>query len=177
MRDASRDTDAVADPGCASPGAGEGLRLERQLCFALYSATNLTTRLYRPLLEPLGLTYPQYLAMLALWERAPRSVGELGEALGLDSGTLTPLLKRLEAGGLVTRRRDVRDERRVLVGLTPAGAELRARAAAIPETLRCGLPLPLEDAAALRDALWQYVQALRPGTAGEAETAGDADRP
>jgi DNA-binding MarR family transcriptional regulator len=156
----------VSEAGCAAPG--DGLRLERQLCFALYSATNLTTRLYRPLLEPLGLTYPQYLAMLALWERAPRSVGELGEALGLDSGTLTPLLKRLEAGGLVTRTRDARDERRVLVGLTPAGTELRARATAIPETLRCGLPLPLDDAAALRDALWSYVQALRARGAGEA---------
>jgi DNA-binding MarR family transcriptional regulator len=174
MREADGDTAAAADPGCAVPGAGDGQRLERQLCFALYSATNLTTRLYRPLLEPLGITYPQYLAMLALWERAPRSVGGLGEALGLDSGTLTPLLKRLEAGGLVTRTRDARDERRVLVGLTPAGTALRARAASVPETLRCGLPLPLEDAAALRDALWRYVQALRTG--GE-DSAGDADGP
>ncbi|HEX6913526.1 MAG TPA: MarR family transcriptional regulator [Longimicrobium sp.] len=114
------------DAACAPPGADD-LRLERQLCFALYSAANLTTRLYRPLLEPLGITYPQYLAMLALWERAPRSVGALGGALGLDSGTLTPLLKRLEAGGLVTRTRDAADERRVLVGLTPAGLDLRAR--------------------------------------------------
>jgi DNA-binding MarR family transcriptional regulator len=177
MRDPGGTTAAAADAGCAMPGAEDGLRLERQLCFALYSATNLTTRLYRPLLEPLGITYPQYLALLALWERAPRSVGELGEALGLDSGTLTPLLKRLQAGGLVTRTRDARDERRVLIALTPAGTELRARAAAIPETLRCGLPLPPEDAGALRDALWRYVQALRPGAAGEAETAGDIDGP
>ena len=177
MRDPGGDTAAAADARCATPGAGDGLRLERQLCFALYSATNLTTRLYRPLLEPLGITYPQYLALLALWERAPRSVGELGEALGLDSGTLTPLLKRLQAGGLVTRTRDARDERRVLVALTPAGAALRERAASIPETLRCGLPLPLEDAAALRDALWRYVQALRPGGAGETGTAEDAGPP
>lgn len=175
MRDAS--TDTAAEAGCIPAGAGDGLRLERQLCFALYSATNLTTRLYRPLLDPLGITYPQYLAMLALWERAPRSVGGLGEALGLDSGTLTPLLKRLEASGFVTRTRDARDERRVLVGLTPAGAELRVRAAGVAETLRCGMPLPLEDAAALRDALWQYVQALRPGASGETATAGDAGRP
>lgn len=173
MRDAGGD----AWEGCATPAAGEGPRLDGQLCFALYSAANLTTRLYRPLLEPLGITYPQYLALMALWERAPRSVGELGEALGLDSGTLTPLLKRLEAGGFVTRTRDARDERRVLVGLTPAGADLRARAAAIPETLRCGLPLPLHDAAALRDALWRYVHALRSGGAGKTETAEDADLP
>ncbi len=86
---------------------GDGLlRLDRQLCFALYSASSLVTRLYRPLLEPLGLTYPQYLVMLVLWEKAPRTVGELGEALCLDSATLTPLLKRLEAGGLVSRKRD-----------------------------------------------------------------------
>jgi DNA-binding MarR family transcriptional regulator len=158
MREASGGP-GPADDGCARDG--DGLRLERQLCFALYSASNLTTRLYRPLLEPLGITYPQYLAMMALWERAPRSVGELGQALGLDSGTLTPLLKRLQASGLVTRTRDAADERRVLIDLTPAGRTLRERAAAIPETLRCGLPLELEDAAELRDALWRYVQALR----------------
>src|SRR3954453_15823978 len=76
-------------------------RLDQQLCFALYSASGLMTKLYRPLLDPLGLTYPQYLVMLALWERAPSTVGDLGEALGLDSATLTPLLKRMEAGGLV----------------------------------------------------------------------------
>ncbi|HEX6038926.1 MarR family transcriptional regulator [Longimicrobium sp.] len=160
------------DAGCTPPGADD-LRLERQLCFALYSAANLTTRLYRPLLEPLGITYPQYLALMALWERAPRSVGELGTALGLDSGTLTPLLKRLEAGGLVTRARDAADERRVLVDLTPAGRDLRARACAVPEALRCGLPMELEDAGALRDALWRYVQALRAGTLPD----GDAPAP
>lgn len=87
------------------PAASGGIRRpDQQLCFALYSASGLMTRLYRPLLDPLGLTYPQYLAMLALWERAPSTVGELGEVLGLDSATLTPLLKRLEACGLVTRR-------------------------------------------------------------------------
>lgn len=105
-------------------------KLDQQLCFALYSASGLMTKLYRPLLDPLGLTYPQYLAMLALWERAPSTVGELGEALGLDSATLTPLLKRLEAGGLVTRRRDPADERRVLVEPTAEGQALREQAKA-----------------------------------------------
>jgi MarR family transcriptional regulator, organic hydroperoxide resistance regulator len=166
MREASSSVAGAANGDCVPPGADD-LRLERQLCFALYSAANLTTRLYRPLLDPLGITYPQYLAMMALWERAPRSVGALGEALGLDSGTLTPLLKRLEAGGLVTRTRDATDERRVLVDLTPAGWALRERAAAVPETLRCGLPVALEDAAELREALWRYVQALRREGAGE----------
>ncbi|HVH11754.1 MAG TPA: MarR family transcriptional regulator [Longimicrobium sp.] len=163
------------DRGCALPGPGESLRLERQLCFALYSAANLTTRLYRPLLEPLGITYPQYLALLALWDRAPRSVGELGNALGLDSGTLTPLLKRLEAGGLVTRTRDARDERRVLVGLTPAGVALRERAAAVPETLRCAISLAPDEAEALRDALWRYVRTLRTGTPDPADSILPAD--
>ena len=106
-------------------------KLAQHLCFALYSASGLMTKLYRPLLEPLGLTYPQYLAMLALWEHAPRTVGEVGETLGLDSATLTPLLKRLEANGMVTRRRDPADERRVLVEPTPRGQALREDAKAV----------------------------------------------
>ena len=136
-------------------------RLDRQLCFAVYTASNLITRLYRPLLEPLGITYPQYLALLALWEHAPRTVGELGEALGLDSGTLTPLLKRLEANGFVARRRAQEDERRVMVELTSAGQKLRVRAASIPKELLCKLPLPLEEAAELRDALKRLTRDLR----------------
>ncbi len=110
----------------------EGLRLDNQLCFALYSASLAMTKLYKPLLDELGLTYPQYLAMLVLWERGERTVGDLGQALSLDSGTLTPLLKRLEAAGLVERRRDAGDERRVLVTLTAAGKRLKSRARAIP---------------------------------------------
>src|SRR5882762_11934318 len=93
-------------------------RLDQQLCFALYSAVNRVTRAYRPVLAALGLTYPQYLAMLALWERSPRTVGALGDALDLDSGTVTPLLKRLEKQDMVIRRRDPSDERRVIVDLT-----------------------------------------------------------
>ncbi|MBW0151870.1 MAG: MarR family transcriptional regulator [Phenylobacterium sp.] len=135
---------------------GEGvdpLRLDLQLCFALYGASNRVTRLYRPLLEPLGLTYPQYLVMLALWENAPRSVGDLGQALDLDSGTLTPLLKRLETQGLVNRARDPRDERRVIISLTDKGAHLRGPAAAVPGQLVCRLGGELGDLAALRTAL------------------------
>lgn len=133
--------------------AAEALRLENQLCFALYAASGLVTRAYRPLLEPLGLTYPQYLAMLVLWERGAATVGELGEALALDSGTLTPLLKRLEAAGLVSRRRDPADERRVIVDLTEAGRALKARAADVPAALACKLGLPLEEIIALRSTL------------------------
>lgn len=131
----------------------EALRLDNQLCFALYGAANRMTRLYRPLLDALGLTYPQYLAMLVLWEQSPRTVGALGDALDLDSSTLTPLLKRLEAGGLVERRRDPEDERRVIVALTDQGRALRDRAALIPEQMVCALGMPMEAIETLRARL------------------------
>lgn len=118
------------------------LRLDQQLCFPLYAASNLITRLYRPLLAEIGLTYPQYLVMLVLWESAPQSVGALGERLHLDSGTLTPLLKRMEAAGLVDRKRDSGDERRVLIALTPKGADLREAALTIPGRLAACIPAP-----------------------------------
>ncbi len=131
----------------------EILRLDNQLCFALYGAANRMTRLYRPMLDALGLTYPQYLAMLVLWEASPRTVGALGEALDLDSSTLTPLLKRLETSGLVTRDRDPEDERRVIVALTDKGRALRDQAVSIPEKLFCALDMPLDAVGALRDRL------------------------
>jgi DNA-binding MarR family transcriptional regulator len=131
----------------------EVLRLDRQLCFALYGAANRVTRLYRPLLDALGLTYPQYLAMLVLWEASPRTVGALGDALDLDSSTLTPLLKRLEAGGLIDRRRDPKDERRVIVALTDKGLALRDKALSIPEQIFCQVGLPLDELTALREKL------------------------
>jgi DNA-binding MarR family transcriptional regulator len=119
----------------ATASAQDWLRLDDQLCFALHSASLAMTRLYKPLLEPLGLTYPQYLVMLVLWETDGPTVGELGERLYLDSGTLTPLLKRLEAGGLVSRERSATDERRVHVHLTEAGRSLRRAARAVPRQL------------------------------------------
>lgn len=136
------------------------LRLDRQVCFPLYAATNLLTRTYRPLLEPLGLTYSQYLVMLVLWERSPASVGELGECLHLDSGTLTPLLKRMELAGLVTRSRDPEDERRVLVALTPHGQSLRKAAKSIPEQLRHRLRLSEQAADELRGTVSQLISLL-----------------
>src|SRR3954470_8192722 len=108
------------------------LLLDNQLCFALYSASLAMTKLYKPLLAELGLTYPQYLVMLALWEQDGVAVSQLGERLSLDSGTLTPLLKRLEPAGLVSRIRSVEDERRVHLTLTAAGRKLRARAEKVP---------------------------------------------
>ncbi|AVT07336.1 MarR family winged helix-turn-helix transcriptional regulator [Paracidovorax avenae] len=107
-------------------------RLDSQVCFALYSASLAMTKLYKPLLDAVGLTYPQYIAMLALWEQDGITVSELGERLCLDSGTLTPLLKRMESSGLVARGRDPQDERRVRITLTTAGRALRGRAEAIP---------------------------------------------
>jgi DNA-binding MarR family transcriptional regulator len=131
----------------------ESRRVGRQLSFALYSASNRIIRLHRPFLEPLGLTYPQFLVMLALYEDAPRTVGELGLELGMDNGTLTPLLKRLEGAGLVTRTRDRNDERRVLIDLTKAGEALRETACSIPEKIETACRLSNKDLAGLIDTL------------------------
>lgn len=122
---------------------GQALRLDQQLCFALYSASHAMSRAYKPHLDALGLTYPQYVAMLVLWERDGLTVSEVGERLFLDSGTLTPLLKRLERAGHISRLRDAADERRVLIQLTAAGRKLKAKAAPIPgcmlEAAQCSL--------------------------------------
>ncbi|WP_082905204.1 MULTISPECIES: MarR family winged helix-turn-helix transcriptional regulator [Marinobacter] len=136
------------------------LRLDRQLCFPLYAATNLLARVYRPLLEPLGLTYSQYLAMLVLWERSPMSVGDLGDCLYLENGTLTPLLKRMERGGFITRRRDPEDERRVLITLTAHGLDLRSDAKAVPERLSRRLDLDESAIVELRDSVKSLVRIL-----------------
>jgi len=159
------DTNVNDTPAADAAGAVPVPRLDKQLCFALYSASGLMTKLYRPLLEPLGLTYPQYLAMLALWQHSPSTVGELGEALGLDSATLTPLIKRMEAGGLVTRRRDSADERRVLVEPTTKGEALRARMKDVQEGLNCGMPLERAELKALHGTLTRLVAGLREVTA------------
>lgn len=142
------------------------LRLDRQLCFALYAGSLTMTKLYKPLLEPLGLTYPQYLVLLVLWEGDRIAVGDLGRRLQLDSGTLTPLLKRMEASGLLTRTRDARDERRVVVGLTPAGRTLRRKARGLPAQVACasGFDLPaLRELTtrlhALRDSVTAHLEA------------------
>ena len=135
----------------------QALKLDHQLCFALYSASLAMTKLYKPLLEEVGLTYPQYLAMLVLWEHDGVTVSELGERLHLDSGTLTPLLKRIEAAELVTRLRDVQDERRVLIRLTAAGRRLKARAARIPGCVLQATQCDVADVLALT----HQVQALR----------------
>lgn len=138
----------------------EAPRLDRQVCFALYSASRAATAVYRPVLEDLGLTYPQYLVMLVLWESEPKGVKELGMELGLDSGTLSPLLKRLEGMGLVERRRSGEDERRVAVHLTPAGRSLSSRASGIPRHLADAAGLSADELEQLRTTLERLTEAL-----------------
>jgi DNA-binding MarR family transcriptional regulator len=125
-----------------NPEIGRSRReLDRQLSFIFYRTTNQMIRMHKPFLQPLGLTFPQYLVMFELLENAPRGVGDLGSQVGMDTGTITPLLKRLEQAGLVTRRRDTKDERRVMVDLTAAGSALRDAIAAVPEQIQtaCGV--------------------------------------
>ncbi|MAF61228.1 MULTISPECIES: MarR family transcriptional regulator [Pseudomonadota] len=151
--------------GTVAATGDDPLLLDRQVCFPLYAATNLLNRLYGPVLKPLGLTYPQYLVMLVLWEDEPQTVGSLGARLYLDSGTLTPLLKRMEAAGLVSRTRDAEDERRVLIGLTERGRALRADALHVPETIAGGRsPEGLDE---LREGVRRLVAMLAaPGGVG-----------
>lgn len=142
------------------PNDAQLMQLDRMLCFPVYAATNLFGRLYRPLLKRIGLTYPQYLVMLVLWEFGTQSVGELGTRLYLDSGTLTPLLKRLEAAGWVTRERTVRDERRVEVSLTAAGNALKKKAVGVPKSLICLVDLDPAKAVRLRDGMKMLISSL-----------------
>ncbi|MCU1605790.1 MAG: MarR family transcriptional regulator [Modestobacter sp.] len=137
------------------------LALERQVCFALAIASRSVIALYRPVLEPMGLTHPQYLVMLALWEREPRSVSELAELLALDPGTLSPLLRRLEASGLVDRRRDPADERVLQVTLTPAGRALRARAEQVPAAIVARLGVEVPELEELHAALTRVIAHAR----------------
>ena len=138
------------------------LRLDNQLCFALYSTSLAMTKVYKPLLGALGLTYPQYLVMLLLWEQDEVTVSALGERLYLDSGTLTPLLKRMQVSGLVVRNRSQEDERRVLISLTDAGRQLKVKAAQVPGCVVSATHVPVSELMALT----QQVQALRRHLAG-----------
>lgn len=129
------------------------LALENQFCFALYSSSLALTKAYKPMLDALGLTYPQYLVMLVLWEQDNVLVKDIGHALFLDSGTLTPLLKRLEANGMLQRHRDEADERQVRITLTPAGKDLRRAALDIPQKILCASGQNKETLMQLRSQL------------------------
>jgi len=147
----------MAAPRKSSIAPSALLHLDNQLCFAIYSTSLTMTKLYKPVLERLGLTYPQYLVMLALWESAPLTVSELGARLFLDSGTLTPLLKRMQAAGWLVRERDADDERRVIVSLSDTGRALRRRAGSVPREVACATQCSVDELAALT----QRLQALR----------------
>ncbi|WP_243225959.1 MarR family winged helix-turn-helix transcriptional regulator [Microbacterium sp. CIAB417] len=136
--------------------ADDLLKLENQLCFALVTAARNVVAIYRPILEPLGLTHPQYLVMLALWERAPRALSDLAADLALDPATASPLVKRLEADGLVQRRRSADDERRLDIDLTDAGRLLRDRAIEVPTQVMTAVGMDIEQIAALRDGLQPF---------------------
>lgn len=143
------------------------MMLDNQLCFAIYSASHAFTRAYKPLLKALGLTYPQYLVMLVLWEERQSTVSALGDRLGLDSGTLSPLLKRLEKAGLVRRIRDGGDERIVNVGLTPAGMEAEQQARSVAVGIASAVGCSLEEVVRLKREVNDLTSRLTDAVAGD----------
>lgn len=155
--------------GAVSESESSGpLSLDDQICFALYAASRAVTSAYRPLLDQLGLTYPQYLVMLVLWERGSVPVKDLGAALYLDYGTLSPLIKRLESAGLVRRERRPDDERSVLVTLTEKGSELRQGAACVPASIARVFGVTAQEATALRARLMEIAERIAAGPASPA---------
>lgn len=132
------------------------LALENQLCFAVVTAARNVVSIYRPVLEPLGLTHPQYLVMLALWERAPQSLSKLAEQLAMEPATLSPLVKRLESAGRVTRQRSAEDERVLDIDLTPAGRDLRERALEVPGQIMERVGMDASEVSGLRNALVRF---------------------
>ena len=135
------------------------LALDRQVCFALATANRSVINLYRPVLDAIGLTHPQYLVMLALWERSPRTVRDLGDALLLEPATPSPLLKRLESAGLVTRARSAKDDRALDIELTTDGRSLRSKAEAVPGTIVEKLGMPVAELEEMRDSLSRLIVA------------------
>lgn len=148
----------------AQAGPARSTALDEQLCFALYTASRAMTSCYRPMLEAIGLTYPQYLVMLVLWEHGDTTVTGIGQALQLETGTLSPLLKRLETGGLVTRTRQADDERSVLVALTPAGHALEEQTAKVQEQAVRATGLTRAELRELRKVLHALTTRLRSST-------------
>lgn len=143
-----------------APTPDDLLRLDNQLCFALVTAARNVVGIYRPILEPLGLTHPQYLAMLALWEQSPRSLRDLATALAMDPATASPLVKRLESDGLIERRRSTADERRLDIALTPKGAALRSRALDVPRQVMARLGMTVAEVESVRDGLVRFAGAV-----------------
>lgn len=148
----------------------DDLLLERQLCFALSVASRSVVGAYRPVLEPMGLTHPQYLVMLALWERSPRTVRDISDALLLEPATVTPLLKRLEDAGFVTRARQAGNERALDVALTDRGRALREKALSVPPTMMVRLGITRDDAAELHRSMMKLIEAAQASRAADALT-------
>jgi MarR family transcriptional regulator, organic hydroperoxide resistance regulator len=172
---AEKQADEMADPeGAGGAPPGDPLALERQVCFALVVASRSVLSVYRPLLDPLGLTHPQYLVMLALWGESPLSVRAIGGLLQLDSPTLSPLLKRLAAAGLITRTRSSEDERQVDIGLTPKGRALRQEAEKIPPAIVAQLGMEISELESLHAALTKVIAAARRAGLTEAGTPAPA---
>jgi DNA-binding MarR family transcriptional regulator len=164
-------TSETTPPTPAVPG--DVLALDRQVCFALAVAARNVIAVYRPVLEPLGLTHPQYLVMLALWQHGPLSVKDLSRLLQLDPGTLSPLLKRLESAGLLRRERDPRDQRNLALALTEKGAALRAQAESIPAGIVERLGMPVEELVELHGVLTRVIGAAQRALAPGAEEPGE----
>lgn len=142
------------------PTPDDLLRLNNQLCFALVTAARNVVAIYRPILEPFGLTHPQYLAMLALWEQSPRTLSDLAAALAMDPATASPLVKRLEADGLIARHRSSADERRLDIALTGKGVALRAQAVDVPRQVMARLEMSVPEVEAVRDSLVRFAGAV-----------------
>ena len=159
-------TDVIATPG--TPVADEDLLLEHQLCFALTVASRSVVGAYKPVLDKLGLTHPQYLVMLCLWESSPRSVRDISDALAQEPATISPLLRRLEAAGYITRQRAEGNERSLAVRLTPAGVALRQQATAVPGTMMALLGLNREQVGELHGAMMRLIAATRSADGGAA---------
>lgn len=141
----------------------EQLKLSNQICFPVYAASRLITREYQPYLDELGITYPQYLVLMVLWEKDDQTVNDIGKKLILNTNTITPLLKRLQKLGFIDRKRSEEDERKVMISLTPKGKEMEHKAAAIPEKLVAGLmdsPMKAEDLLAMKENLYQVIDFL-----------------
>jgi len=157
----------------AAPALPDLLKLENQICFSIYAASRAITRAYRPFLDPWGLTYPQYLVLLILWEKDGQSVNEIGRRLYLDSGTLTPLLKRMEQAGFLVRRRVESDERKVAISLGPKGLQLRDEALSIPEGLIQSTHLDGLDVGRTKVLVDQILEKMLECAVGENSTEED----
>lgn len=152
----------LAMKATGGPAAEEDLLLEKQLCFALTVAARSVVGAYKPVLDRLGLTHPQYLVMLALWEKSPRSLREISDELDLEPATISPLLRRLETAGFISRRRATGNERSLAVELTAAGVALRAEALSVPRTMMQKLGLEREDVTQLHEAMTRLIAATKP---------------